>query len=201
MQMQNCRWASAACLFAVMFPLAVRLMAQDPGGPYPSPSPLPSPPYAIVTYPSTDPSTPTVSLVSRCAGGVFALVGLQPDQVIQVVVQYPTNKALQLVSLEALDGGMILPPSSVSTGGTTTITVGQLLQGVPIPAVPQVSSFVIAADGRLTFTFKATHDPGRNQVSLRQGSQELGLQFWVFDLSDPQNNPPAITPATPYPSS
>jgi hypothetical protein len=158
----------------------------------------------MITYPSADSATQSASVVSPCANGIFALVGLQPGQVIQVVVQYPTTQALQIVNLEALDGGMILPPSSVNVGGTTTISVGptvaQLLQGVLIPATPQVATFIISADGTLTFTFVATNDPGKNQISLRQGSQELGLQFWVFDLQDPQNNPPAITPSDPYPS-
>lgn len=189
--------AHLIALCALVIPIS-HSRAQLPT-PTPTPPGLPTPPYAIVTYASASTSTSSLSVVSPCVEGVFGLVGLQPDQVIQVVVQYPTSQALQLVSLEALDGGTILPPSSVSAT-TTNVSIGQLLQGVPIPATPQVASLVISANGTLTFTFKATHDPGRNQIALRQGGQELGLQFWVFDLQNAANNPVAITPATPNPS-
>src|SRR5438445_7668938 len=158
----------ALCVFALPISSSLAQLPNPTATARPS---LPDPPYAIVTYPSSDATTPSVSVVSPCAGGIFSLVGLQPDQVIQVVVQYPTTQALQLVNLEARDGGTILPPSSVDTSGINTITVGQLLQGVPLPATPQVSSLVISANGKLTFTFIATHDPGSNQISLRQGSQ------------------------------
>ncbi len=108
MKIRNLYCAGVICaLVLTTFPAN----AQDVPGPFATPTP-PSltPPYAIVTYPAADATAQAVSVVSPCTDGIFALVGLQPDQVVQVVVQYPTAEALQLVNLEALDGGIILPP-------------------------------------------------------------------------------------------
>jgi hypothetical protein len=120
---------------------------------------------AVVTYGSTGGFA-----VSRCPKGIFELVAVQPDQTVQVTIQYPASQALQTVLAETLDGGAITFPA----GGS-----------------------VIGADGTLSFTFQAGHDPGLNQVSLRAGVQELGLQFWVLDTQNPQNNPLALSPSNP----
>ena len=120
---------------------------------------------AVVTYGSTGGFA-----VSRCGKGIFELVAVQPDQTVQVTIQYPATQALQTVLAETLDGGTITFPA----GGSVT-----------------------SAQGTLTFTFQAGHDPGLNQVSLRQGVQELGLQFWVIDTQNPLNNPPALSPSNP----
>jgi len=112
---------------------------------------------------------PTQAVIASANGQIFPLVGVQPDQTVQVTVQYPPDQALQTVQATPLDGGTIsFPP-----GGTT-----------------------INANGTITFAFTATHDPGLNQVSLQQGSVELGVEFWVFDNSDPENNPPTVQPIT-----
>lgn len=129
--------------------------------------------YAIVTYSSGQ------SVVAPAAGGIFSLVGLQPGEVVQVVVQYPTSKALQVVNLEALDGGIVLPPKMTRGTRQTPFSRG------------------IGVDGTLSFAFQASANPGLNQVSLRQGAKSLGLQFYVLDPQNPQNNPPTITPANP----
>gem|GEM_PF-3471128 len=205
-------WRTAV-LCALTLPVSLGL-AQLPS-PTPTPPdapPLPNPPYAIVTYFPADPAGQSVSVISPCVDGIFALVGLQPDQVVQVIVQYPTSQALQIVNLEALDGGIILPSSSVQISGPlVTPGVGEILQNVPpllrqllqsaiLPAGSGVSSLVISVNGTLSFIFIASHDPGKNQIALRQGSQEMGLQLWVFDSQNPQTNPPAITASNPYPS-
>ena len=153
--------------------------------PIPSPSPLPQPPYAVITYPSTTSNAPSVSVVSPCVGGFFSLVGLQPGQIVHVVVQFPTKQALQLVNLDALDGGLVLPPTA------------------PAPAVPPLPSAISLptdASAALSFTFIAARQPGKDQIRLLAGSQEFGLQFWVFDPHDAQNSPSAITPSNPYPA-
>ena len=149
-----------------------KLSAQTPAS---TPDAGTAPPgvYATVTYSSGQ------SVVAPGAGGIFSLVGLQPGDVVQVVVQYPTSKAMQVVNLEALDGGIVLPPKM--TRGTRRTPFSR----------------VIGADGTLSFAFQAGSDPGLNQVSLRQGAKSLGLQFYVLDAQNPQNNPSAITPATP----
>lgn len=183
-------WTIAVCAsFLAILPV----VAQDPPGPYPTPTPLPNPPYAIITYPAVDSTTQAVSVVSPCLDGIFALVGLKPDQIVQVTVQYPTSQSLQIVNLAALDGGMVLPPTIGPGNLPPTATAAT---DIPLTTL----SLAISVDGKLSFTFVATHDPGKNQISLRSGSQEFGLQFWVFDLENPETNPPAITPTTPNPS-
>lgn len=213
-------WACVLCAF--ILPAASALHAQIPTNtppPLPTATPgqpadasdLPSPPYAIVVYPAADPTAPSVSVVSPCVNGISALVGLVPDQVIHVVVQYPPDFALKVINLEAPDGGIILPPTAIQVGTATTVSVNHilqdvvplvrdLLQNVPIPATPNTLTLAVSADGTLSFSFIATHAPGKNQISLRDGAHELGLQFWIVDAADPQANPPAITPMTPYPS-
>jgi hypothetical protein len=202
----KCRGATAVCVFFLGQMLATQLMGQS-ATPLPTaapaPSPLPQPPYAIITYPSGDPTTQPVSVVSLCADGTFALVGLQPDEIVNIVVQYPTDQALETVGLEALDGGIILPPSSINAADTITVTspwgiIQVLAPNAPLLVPnPQVSSLVISVDGTLTFTFVAAHQPGRNKITLRTGGGMLALQFWVFDPNNPQNNPGCITPTTP----
>ena len=204
MKIQNCRGATAACLFAVSLLPAAQLMGQA-ATPVPTaapmPSPLPQPPYAIVTYPSGDPTTQSVSVVSPCTDGIFALVGLQPDEVVNIVVQYPTSQALQVVNLDALDGGIILPPSSANVATIAVVspwgTIQTLQPNTPLPLTPQVSSLVISVDGTLSFTFVGSQEPGLNRINLSQGTQTLRLPFWVFDPQNPQNNPGCITPLTP----
>lgn len=215
-------WAGVLCAFALT---TTPLLAQDPPGPYPTPMPFPKRPYAIVTYPSADPNLPSVSVVSPCVDGVFALVGLVPDQVVQITVQYPRDEALQTIGLEALDGGMIFPNTEVTLpNGLVPLTVFNVLdqifakvddvvQVVPLllgsitgdpgpgmPHTPKASTLPIATNGTVTFIFVAGHEPGKYQVSLRRGSEELGIQLWAFDAQNPGSNPPAITPYNPYPA-
>src|SRR5438477_6327174 len=135
----------ALCVFALPISSSLAQLPNPTATARPS---LPDPPYAIVTYPSSDATTPSVSVVSPCAGGIFSLVGLQPDQVIQVVVQYPTDQALQPVTLEALDGGIILPQANTAVVVTAVQVAGVLyrtLFGAPFPLTPQVTSLVVSA--------------------------------------------------------
>lgn len=148
------------------------------------PSIAPKPPPLPVNPPVLGPSAtivlPTAAYaISRSVNGLFQRVGLSPDQVAQVTVQYPSTQSLQFVKAEAMDGGLV---------------------AVNIPGPLQTSTFgpfgggVINANGVFTFTFKAGHTPGLYQVRLRQSDQVLALRFWVLDSMHPKNNPPAIAP-------
>lgn len=95
-------------------------------------------------------------------------VGLQPNEAVGVTVQFSADEAGQTISIEPLDGGSIV-------GGK--------------------SSGVVGDDGSLRFRFKAGGPPGHYQVVLRNNAREVGVHFWVFDLANPQNNPPVLTPA------
>lgn len=108
-----------------------------------------------------------------------------------------------MVGLTALDGGIILPPSSLNAGNIVAVsTPWGIIQtlGPNAPLLvpnPQVASFIISADGTLSFTFVAAHEPGRNKIMLRAAGATLALRFWVFDPTNPQNNPACISPTTP----
>ena len=101
------------------------------------------------------------------------LIGLQPNQTVNISVQLPKKNAGHAITANLLDGGGIIGSNKL----------------------------IVASDGTLTLRFQASAQVGISQVSLRDGAREVGIQFWVLDTLNPQNNPPAITPATPHPSS
>jgi hypothetical protein len=99
--------------------------------------------------------------------GSFDRVGLCHDQAVDIAVQYPKANIGQTISVDALDGGAIVAPTK---------------------------NLVVAPDGTIHFKFRAGHQPGVYQIALRNGVQELGLQFWVLDQDHPRNNPPVVNP-------
>ena len=96
--------------------------------------------------------------------GSFALVGVRPDQLVQVSVQYPVIKTGHRIVAEALDGGQILVEGPM----------------------------VVGLDSTIRFQFRAAHMTGINHIALHDGAQELGIQFWVLDESHPERNPPVV---------
>jgi hypothetical protein len=96
------------------------------------------------------------------------VVGVGASQTVNVTVQLPVIEAGNVIAIEALDGGRL---SNVSN-----------------PAI-------VGSDGSFSFTFQAGQSPGKSQVSLHDGVQETGLQFWVLDPQHPENNPPTINSA------
>jgi len=103
-------------------------------------------------------------------GRVFELVGLQPNESVDVQVYFSIQKAGRTLRIEALDGGF------VSSAG---------------------NAVSVAGDGTISFRFQAGFSPGRYQVSVQDGAHEVGLQFWVLDSTNPQNNPRVLTVANP----
>jgi hypothetical protein len=93
-------------------------------------------------------------------------VGLRPNEQVDVAVQYGIAKAGQLIAVIALDGGII-------PGSDKKLAVG--------------------VDGALRFSFKAGGQPGVYQVSLHEGTKEIGIRFWVLDEKDPRRNPAVLT--------
>ena len=154
-----------------------RMVAQLPTA-TPSPPPLARTALATVTYATGG------AVVSRCQTTIFDLVGVQPNDVVQVTIKFIADPGVQNVTIEALDGGAVFPPP-------ITVDPGQI---VPVPTKVGPIQLPISANGTIAFIFQASQEPGLNQVSVRLGSQELGLQFWVMDPASPDNNPPALTP-------
>jgi hypothetical protein len=111
---------------------------------------------------------PTQSIAISSKRGIFALVGVKPDQLVEIAVQYPALHAGRSINAESLDGGQVL------------------LQG----------PLLVGADGAIHFQFRAGHSPGINHVALHERAQELGLQFWVLDEQHPEKNPPVVNPGS-----
>jgi hypothetical protein len=110
------------------------------------------------------------------------LVGLQPNQVVDVTVRIgrgdaaPDNPSEETIIIEPLDGGSIV-------SGSDTVTV-----------TPDNSGTVT-----FSFSFQAGSDPGVSQISLHGDiAEEIGIQIWVLDPDDPNNNPPSLTAQVDY---
>jgi hypothetical protein len=121
--------------------------------------------------PYSPPAAPGTTFTVFFNGGSYVvatsndLVGLQPNQVVDVAVQFSADKGGHTVTAEPLDGGRVIGPSN---------------------------KLVVAADGTFRFKFQAGQDPGISQINLHDGAQETGLQFWVLNQQDPQENPLVI---------
>src|SRR5947209_6430331 len=96
--------ATAQGIAPTPLPTATPITGSNVQSPY-------DPPYAAITYPPADPTSQTVTVFTPCPENKFALVGLQPGQAVNVVVQYPPSQALEIVNLTAPDGGLLLPPT------------------------------------------------------------------------------------------
>ena len=182
--------------------LLVAVASAFPPLPYPTPTvppiigPVVSPPIRVnppILGPSATVVLPTAAYaISRSVNGLFQRVGLPPDLVAQVTVQYSSSQSGEFVKVEAVDGGLV----AVNVPGVPiSDTIGNYVQFAAF------GRGVIAANGTFTFAFKAGHTPGLYQLRLRpnglqytQNGQVLALRFWVVDSLHPQNNPPVIMP-------
>jgi len=131
-----------------------------------------APPTAPGRLPAADLVTTTIalnpgqSIALSSKRGSFALVGVRPDQLVQVTVKYPALKTARTITAEALDGGQVLKPGPMRVG----------------------------LDGAIHFEFRAGRSPGINHVALHDRARELGLQFWVLDAQHPERNPVVVNP-------
>jgi hypothetical protein len=93
------------------------------------------------------------------------LVGVQPGEVVTVTIQFASKHAGEAIEVGSLDGGWIGNASSAVSG-----------------------------QGLVTFRFQAPANYGQIRISVRHGLRTLHLLFWVLS-SNPENNPPVVTPA------
>ena len=96
----------------------------------------------------------------------FEKIGLQPQQAIDIALQYPVALAGHRVAVEPLDGGQVLTPAQ---------------------------NLAVAIDGTFTFRYQAGAKPGLYQVRVHYDAQAVALQFWVLDNAHLENSPPVIT--------
>ena len=103
------------------------------------------------------------SLTTSAEGGLSDLVALQPDEVVNIQLNFSLSAAKQRVVVQSLDGGF--------ASGTKNIA---------------------DADGTLNVTFQAGASPGLNRILvINQGTSSI-LRFWVINTSDPTANPPQL---------
>jgi len=133
-----------------------------------------SAPYAsaqVANDPATREKRPIVAIsfadgksLTTCAeGGLSDLVALQPDEVVNLQLNFPLSAAKQRIVVQSLDGAF-------ASGTENTVD----------------------ADGTLNVTFQAGASPGLNRILvINQGTSSI-LRFWVTNTSDPTANPPQL---------
>jgi hypothetical protein len=94
--------------------------------------------------------------------GAAVPIGLQPNQTVDVSVQFPAERAGESIPLSVWDGGKI------STANKDAL---------------------VGSDGRLTFAFQAGSAPGLYRVVLQPASEEYCVRFWVIDPNQPEKKP------------
>jgi hypothetical protein len=99
------------------------------------------------------------------SGTDFGLLGVRPDQIVSVSVQFPPEYVGQPVSAGTLDGGAITLPE----GG-----------------------LVVDSNGMVTFQFQGGF-LGACRVNVHLADDANFLQFWVVDVDCPDSNPLGLT--------
>jgi len=103
------------------------------------------------------------SLTTSTEGGLSDLVALQPDEAVNLQLNFPLSAAKQRIVVQSLDGGF-------ASGTENTVD----------------------ASGTLSVTFQASASPGLNRILvINQGTSSI-LRFWVINTSDPTANPPQL---------
>lgn len=95
----------------------------------------------------------------------FEKVGLQPQQAVDITLQYPIAHAGAHLAVEPLDGGRIVNP---------------------------VANLTVAPNGTFTFRYEVGSKPGLYQIRVHYDSQAVALQFWVVDNAHLDNAPPVL---------
>ncbi len=94
-------------------------------------------------------------------GKTDKLPGLQPDQQVEVTMSLGANRAGRTFHVSALEGGQVFDADD---------------------------GLVADENGNIAFTFQAGHEPGLYQVALHDGTHEIGIQFWVINNENPEEN-------------
>jgi hypothetical protein len=148
-------------------------------------------PSATVLLPTAE------AAVTLSVNGIFGLVALPQDQLVQVTVHYASTdlatasvtEAAPIARIQAVDGGKLA--AVVPSNAAGDLPISSTIEGPPQQAV----SGTVSANGNLTFLFQAGHPPGMYQIRIHRGNEVLGMQFWIRDPQNPGADPPAIAPA------
>jgi hypothetical protein len=162
------KWIQLA-LTACSFFLPILPAAADPPA---SPPPIPtSPPNGSIQSTVKPARVATIAFAdasvvqTRAASGRFQLVGLHPNETVNIAIPVPGVGIGAFLAVQPLDGGTILGPSQV-------------------PVV----------NGAAAFRFQGGGQPGLYRVLVRGVGPSAALQFWVPNLQIPRANPPVLNP-------
>jgi hypothetical protein len=126
---------------------------------------------SILPYspPAVSPYGVNLSSSSGCSSTVSEtdLFGVQPNDTVNISVSTcGIDCSGDVITIQAIDGGTV-------TGSNQSVVDGS---------------------GYASFTFQAGGDPGVLQLTfLDNGSYFMTAQIWVFDVTDPGNNPPTVS--------
>jgi hypothetical protein len=95
-------------------------------------------------------------------------VGLAPEQVVTVTLQFPANRAGKPVNAGSLDGGNV-------------------------SLLDNASQLLIATNGTARFQFQADASPGLYRVIIQLEADTYRLEFYVLNLTHPEKNPARLT--------
>ncbi len=95
----------------------------------------------------------------------FERLGLQPQQVLTITVEFPVDLAGQVITAEPLDGGILTLPEE---------------------------GLIVGSDGNVTFQFQASDSCGACRVAVHQADDLNFLQLWIVDPGHPENTPPGL---------
>ena len=98
-------------------------------------------------------------------GTDFDRLGLLPEQLLTITVQFPAELAGQLLIADPLDGGTVYAPEE---------------------------GLFIGSDGNATFQFQAGASFGACRVAVHQPDDSNFLWFWIVDPEHPENTPPDL---------
>jgi hypothetical protein len=168
---------AAIALIGLSMMSAPRIIARPPPLP-----PDPGPPIVVTDEPTPTPTPAAVDprpsatftfsdatqIKTHGTRGRFRLVGLHLNEVVNIVVQFPTQWANTPLTLQALDGGNLSA---------------------------QPANAVIAADGTVSFQFQAGNQPGLYRVAVIGAGGNSTLSFWAVDPATSQANPAVVNPS------
>jgi hypothetical protein len=95
----------------------------------------------------------------------FDRLGVLPEQVLTITVQFPVELAGQMIIAEALDGGIVYAPDE---------------------------GFFIGNDGEVIFQFQTGNAAGACRIAVHQPDDLNFVQFWIVDPNHPENTPPNL---------
>jgi hypothetical protein len=134
-----------------------------PPPPEPSNGPalaVPESPIVTITFPNAK------SVQDRSRGRQYGIVGIRPNEVVDIALEFSPQWAHRLLAIEALDGGRILAQRSAT----------------------------VAADGSASVRFQVGNDPGLYRLSITGAGAPALLRFWVPDPQNPRANPTVLVP-------